>query len=450
MTVASVDDVRAIVARELDVTVLEVRRQTRWRPTWFVDAEKGGLRHDLVVRGDRVDTQAYPLKHEMAFHRILHDNGVKVPELYAYLPELDALILEFVPGKPDFGGVPEADRDVIVDEYLQELVKVHQLPIEPFTEAGIMRAGAGEDPALVHRSRMIATWRAKKAAPDPFTEFCLGWMHRHPPRSDGRETPIICDTGQFHHDRGHLTAVLDLEFGHIGDPLIDLAVWRMRDTLIPFGDFAKLYARYEELSGTIVDLEMIKRHTFASTLGNQLMFGPAVTDPVSDTDLMNNMQWNSETNLHATETLAELLDIELPTVTAPEPRTTRQDKTFAHLVESLKVDTDDYLLKHDLRLAFRMARHLQRAHEIGDQVIEDDLDDLHALLGQRPATFSEGDAALEEFVLADAAEGRHDEALIKLFHRRNLRVHLQLGPPGSSMATHLPMRAFPRSRRSTI
>ncbi|WP_228765137.1 hypothetical protein [Aeromicrobium sp. S22] len=143
------------------------------------------------------------------------------------------------------------------------------------------------------------------------------------------------------------------------------------------------------------------------------------------------------------ETLAELLDIELPTVTAPEPRITRQDKTFAHLVESLKVDTDDYLLKHDLRLAFRMARHLQRAHEIGDQIIEDDLDDLHALLGRRPATFAEGDAALEEFVLADAADGRHDEALIKLFHRRNLRVHLQLGPAGSSMATHLPMRPFP-------
>jgi aminoglycoside phosphotransferase (APT) family kinase protein len=445
MAVATVEQVADVLRRELGLDVLSVRRQTRWRPTWFVEAEQDGQRRDLVVRGERVDTRVFPLTHEMAFHRILQDNGIPVPALHRWIDELDAVVMDLVPGRPDFAGVPEAERDVVVDEYLQVLDRIHRLPIGPFVEAGILRAATPEESGVVGHWHMEKIFRAAKRRPDPFMEFCLGWLHRHPPRSRGRETPVAWDTGQFHHAGGHLVAILDLEFGHVGDPMLDLAVWRMRDTLIPFGDFERLYDRFEEISGEPVDREAVRLHHIGATLGNQLMFGPAVADPVADTDLMNNMQWNSETNLHATEALAEHLGIELPTVETPQPRRTRQDNAFGYLVGMLRgVATDDYLLAHQLRLAFRTARHLQRANEIGDAIAEADLDDLHALLGRRPAGWAEGDEELERFVLADAATGRHDEALVGLFHRRNLRVHLQLGPAGSSMVRHYPTQPFGR------
>ena len=228
--------------------------------------------------------------------------------------------------------------------------------------------------------------------------------------------------------------------------MLDLALWRMRDTLIPFGDFDALYRRYEEITGTAVDIEAIKRHHFAGTLENELVFGPAVLDPDDDTDLMNNMQWNSETNLHATEALAEQLGIELPEVETPAPRRTRQAKTHAHLVRalrSLSLSEDDELRRHELRLGFRMARHLERVHEIGDAVEAADLDDLVPVLGFRPEGWEDGDAQLERYVLADAATGEHDEQLVRLFHRRNLRNHLLLGPEGSKMVAHFPTQPFP-------
>jgi hypothetical protein len=89
-----------------------------------------------------------------------------------------------------------------------------------------------------------------------------------------------------------------------------------------------------------------------------------------------------------------------------------------------------------------MTRHLHRVDEIGDAVVEADLDDLLPVLGWRPETWWEGDEALERFVLADATTGAHDHALVELFHRRNLRVHLQLGPEGSSMVAHFPTQRF--------
>ena len=443
--IASLDQVEASVGTALGVRVLAVRRQARWRPTWFVDAERDGAPFPLVVRGARVDTELFPLEHEVTFHRILESHGIAVPTIHGWLDDLGAVVLERVPGKPDFDGVDPAARDTIVDEYLQLLARVHALDVQQFVDAGIFHPGPDEDPAFIGHLRFERLWRAKKRLPHPFMEFCLGWLHRHPPTSNGRMTPIIWDTGQFHHVDGHLVAALDLEFGSVGDPMLDLALWRMRDTLIPYGDFNALYARYEEVTGCPVDIEAIKRHHFAGTLENELLFGPAVIDPVGETDLMNNMQWNSETNLHATEALAEALDIELPEVETPVPRRTRQDATHAHHVAALRalsLSEDDQLRQHELRLAFRTARHLARVHEIGDAVEAADLDDLAPVLGFRPDTWVEGDALLEQYVLADATIGDHDEQLVQLFHRRNLRNHLLLGPEGSKMVAHYPTQPF--------
>jgi hypothetical protein len=75
-----------------------------------------------------------------------------------------------------------------------------------------------------------------------------------------------------------------------------------------------------------------------------------------------------------------------------------------------------------------------RYDEIGDAAVEADLDDLHALLGHRSATWQEGEAELERLVLADAGDGRHDETLLWLFHRQNLRAQMLNGPAGSAMA----------------
>jgi hypothetical protein len=92
--------------------------------------------------------------------------------------------------------------------------------------------------------------------------------------------------------------------------------------------------------------------------------------------------------------------------------------------------------------AKRTARHLARVHEISAAVEDADLDDLVPVLGFRPDSWAEGDALLERYVLADASTGEHDEQLVQLFHRRNLRTHTLLGPPGSKMVAHHPTQRF--------
>jgi aminoglycoside phosphotransferase (APT) family kinase protein len=441
---AETDSIVAWLTSNLGGTVQSISRQARWRPVWMVDLERDGETLPLCVRGERSDTElTFPLDHEMRVQALLDEGGVPVPKVYGWIDQPKAYVMDRVPGRPDFNGATDAERDTVVDEYLQALARMHTLDIQPFVDAGIERAARPEESGRYGMSRLVHIYRKQKNHPDPLVEFGLGWLGRHPPESKGRERPIVWDSGQFHHENGHLVSLVDIELGHLGDPMMDLAGWRMRDSVIPFGNFAQIYDRYGQLVGEPVDLEAIQLHHFGFTLSNQLGFSHTLRDPAPSTDYMTNLQWCNETNLYVTEFLAEYLDIELPTVETPEPRTNQASAGHHHLVRSLRsIDTDDEYLRYRIRIAFRLAGHLDRYNEIGAAVEAADLDDLEALFGYRPETWLDGEADLERFVLADAGEGRHDEALVPLFHRRNLRAQMLNGAPGSAMTRHNHIQSF--------
>ena len=438
------EQISAWLRTNLGGRVMRISRQPRWRPVWFADVERDGELLELCVRGDRTDMPLiFPLDHEMRLQSTMHDHGIPTAKVYGWIDEPMAYVMDRVPGRNDFEQSTESERRAVVDDYVQILARLHALDIAPFVDAGIMRADRPQQSGTFGLSRYEKVYRSVKVHPDPLMEFCLAWLRRNPPDSKGRESAIVWDSGQFHHADGRIVAVLDVEIGHVGDPMMDLAAWRMRDTVIGYGNFAELYDRYSELTGEPVDLDAIQRHHFAFTLTNQLPLGAALREPAPESDLMTNMQWCCETNLFATEALAELIDVELPTVETPNPRSSRASAAHEHLVRGLRsVDTEDEYIRYKLRTMFRLARHVARVDEIGDAVSEDDVDDLHQLLGQRPASWFEGEAELERFVLADANTGRHDEALVALFHKRNLRAQMLLGPAGSAMARHLPIQMF--------
>jgi aminoglycoside phosphotransferase (APT) family kinase protein len=427
----------------LDARVVGIRQQARWRPVWFVEVERDGDTTTIMVRGDRTDAAPlFPLEHEMRFQQLLEEDGIPVAHVYGWSDEPRAFVIDVVPGENNFDAATDDERASVMDEYMGILARIHRLDPDRYSRAGIVRATTPRDSGKVGMGVYVAGYRATKVRPDPFLEFCLGWIERNPVDTKGREAPIVWDSGQFHHQDGHVTAVLDLELGHVGDPMMDLAAFRMRDTVLGLGDMHALYDRYEQHGGAPLDVEAIMHHHFAFALTNQLVFHAALADPPAESDYMTNMQWASETNLFALEGLAEIMGVKtLDTVDVPEPRNSPVAKAHQHLVRSLRsLDLADEYDRHQLRIAFRLARHLQRFDEIGDACTEADLDDLRDFLGHRPATWQDGDAELEAFVLADG--GAHDEELLQLFHRRYLRYKMLLGPEGSAMATHLPIQKF--------
>lgn len=435
------DRIVAWLEAELGGRVRAIERQARWRPVWFAEME-GGRAQSVCVRGDRIDARhGFPLEHEMNLQRLLHEHGIPVARVHGWIDEPRAYVMDSVPGRADFADSSDAERDAVMDHYMEILAAVHRLDIAPFVEAGLIRAARPEESGRVGVAVYEEAYRATKKRFDPFLEFCLGWLRRNPLGGPPRESVVLWDTGQFHHAEGRVQALLDLEIGHIGDPMMDLAGFRMRTSVLGYGDFDRLYERYAAASGAPVDLGAVQYHHFAFTLSNQLAFHAALAEPPADSDYMTNMQWCAETNLYAIEALAEMLGVALEPVPMPEPRVSSAATGHAHLVRWLRnFDAGDASRQHEVRIAFRLARHLQRSDEIGVAIEAADLDDLEALLGTRPNDAREGDDALERFVLADA--GRHDAELVRLFHRRTTRYQMLLGPAGSAMARHNPIPGF--------
>jgi len=443
---SELDLIREWVRTDLGGDVIAIERQTRWRPNWLADVDLDGQRIELMVRGQRIDSPlVFPLRHEMTFQDLLHRNGIPVPRVYGWLEALPAYAMERAPGRPDFADSTVAERDAVMAEYMRVLARIHALDVDEFAAAGVARAAPpASTPGSVGMAYFERLYRQTKRRPDPFVEFALGWLRRNPLPANAREAPIVWDSGQFHHCDGRITALLDLEIGHIGDPMMDLAAFRMRDTVLKFGDFDALYAIYADATGSTLDMAAIQYHHLAFTLTNELAFHGALAEPAPGSAYMTNLQWCTETNLHSVEAFAELLGYDLDeSVDLPEPARFTNEVAFRHLVQTLgSVTIDEPLSRYEVRNSFRLARHLLRRLELGPLLDQQDLDDLAPLLGYRPSDVDVADAELEQFVLSD--DGRHDEALVQIFHRRFLRANAVLGPAGSAMTVHRKVQPFTR------
>ena len=96
--------------------------------------------------------------------------------------------------------------------------------------------------------------------PHPTIRLGVEWLRRNPPSFPQRQTIVHADfrTGNLLVDDGRLSAVLDWELAHVGDPMEDLAylclrTWRFGNDELPVGGFGPLDAlrwAYEAGNGT--------------------------------------------------------------------------------------------------------------------------------------------------------------------------------------------------------
>lgn len=404
----------------------------------MVDVHLHGTSLDLYVRGERLDSvSAFSLDHEMAFQGLLAERGIRVPRVHGRIDDPVAYVTDRAAGSDDFDGTDDDARRAAMEDYVDILVNMHALDPAPFADAGIVRADRPERSHLVgleHFERQA--YRAEKKRPDPFLEFALGWLRRNEPENPGREGPIVWDAGQFHHQDGRITALLDLEFGHIGDPLSDLAALWVRNPFIAFGDVAHLMRRYRDRSGTDLDLDAIRWHYILWCLSNQLEFHAVLAEPVPGTDYMLNLHWCIETNLMALEAIASALEVPLDVVEPVTATRSAYAPASTHLTRSLEeltADGEGYA-RYRTRMAVRLASHLERVGELGAAVVAADLAEAGALTGVPSSTWEAGEAELEGFVLDDG--GEHDAALVTLFNRRLHRARMLTGPEGSWITQH--------------
>jgi len=409
------------------------QRQGRWRPAWFIEiereghsaggAEAAGERLAIYFRGDRgiSDHGAYALEHEMKILQVLEREGIPVPHVYGFCDEPRGIVMERVPGRADLGtAIDEAERMAVQDDYMRILARVHDLDIAPFEAVGLERPRDTERIALSDFPIWEQGYRKSKSRPEPLIEFAVAWLLRNVPESSGRLSFVCADSGQFLFEAGRVTALLDLELAHLGDPAEDLAGLRGRDLSEPLGDLRRAVTTYESITGRPVDRRLIDYHTVRFTLITPMAVARLVAAPAQGIDLVQYLCWYHVFGRAPIEVIAHMQGVPLEPPALPDPEPTRHASAHDFLAEALAPDAGaDAFDTYAGDAAYRVAEYLRRSNLYGPALEADDLDDAARLLGSRPPDWSQADTLLEQAILESGPE--RDAEWLWYLQRRSLR-----------------------------
>jgi aminoglycoside phosphotransferase (APT) family kinase protein len=231
------------------------------RVTWRVDVARGDATRHLVLRCDTGDGPLsgteLTLAREAAVYRALAPTPVRIPRLVAAHPEGRALLVERASGSDAFAAIGDPQqRQRIASDYFEALATLHDLDtvtldIPDLERPPCPREAAQGDLALWRR---IATTRVPQR--DALLGLAFAWLETHAP--EGAERIALCHgdagPGNFLFDDDGVTALLDWEFAHWGDPTDDLAWIAVRAQLLGgFGDLSLGYRTWSRATALGID-----------------------------------------------------------------------------------------------------------------------------------------------------------------------------------------------------
>lgn len=243
------------------------------RENWVFEAEWNGGRHRLIARRDPVGSVlATDRAIETAVLRAIEHTDVPSPRLLWV--DLDGarcgrptLIMELVPGICDSFALdaerPVAERVALAHTIYDELARIHSVDWRALGLDSAM-ADPGPTAALAAVDHWESELRRVQLDPEPELTFVLSWLRANAP-TNAVTTLVHGDfkPGNLLLDGDEVTAVLDWETAHLGDPHEDLG-WvtnplRAAEHRIPeHWEPDDLLARWSATTGIEVDRDAVR------------------------------------------------------------------------------------------------------------------------------------------------------------------------------------------------
>ena len=229
------------------------------RVTWLLKGEK----RRAVIREDAGDGPmagtSFSLDREKRVYEILNGSGIRAPELMGSTS--NALLLEWAAGQAD---LPEDDlqqREHLIEGYVDALAELHSLPQDAEWSRLNPPPNASES-ALSIVQEWVDYYRNRVRRPSPLAEITSRWLLDNAPTDSDRLSLCHGDVGpgNFMHENGVVTALIDWEFSHVGDPMHDFAWLAFRGHHFhgDLGDFSAQVARWEANTGRTASYRRIE------------------------------------------------------------------------------------------------------------------------------------------------------------------------------------------------
>ena len=193
---------------------------------------------------------------EAEVYRALRPLGVPVPNV-GRRQTGDVLLVDRMPGSGWFQMPRDRRRGrSIARDFIGHLATWHGIPARGST----CRASARSAPSASTERDQVAAIRADRTPDasrsiDPLAWLLLDDLEQDSPTTTATRCCLQGDTGPGNllHHGGRVSAVLDWELAHVGDPMDDIAWLSWRATQHGFPDFPERIREYEAASGHVVD-----------------------------------------------------------------------------------------------------------------------------------------------------------------------------------------------------
>ncbi|MEZ5374745.1 MAG: phosphotransferase [Microthrixaceae bacterium] len=430
----------AWVSEHLGGDVEEIQRLERWRPQWKVTYRSGGDRHAVLFRGNRPIAPVQALRFEMDVMQVLEANGIRVPHIHGWVDSPAAFVMDWVDTEDRSPGMLHTAIDTpstMSDErwqamlnYIDHLAAMHAVPVDEFADIRWLAKppSTPRDIALHATERMYEMGLAAGNI-DPTLEFIQSWLRRNVPEHRTEVHFIAGDAGQFMSDGSEVVALLDFEIANLGDTHWDLACFRGRHPYENMGDIPALYRRYEQATGTEVDLPVVGYYTVAflqlSVIGATFFMMPEVRGA----NWIEGMLERASITRRAIEAIAELRNLSLDhDLCLPE-------STSANASESVEVSglrklrfdigrlpTSTAFEPWERELMAAIPELLLNHARYRDWFERESVADVARLLGRPFDDLAAADEALRQ--ATSAVDEVDEDELVRVLHRRALRLSM--------------------------
>jgi aminoglycoside phosphotransferase (APT) family kinase protein len=425
--------------------ITRLERHVARREAWVVDvtADTGAVLEGFL----RLDRQPIAgsnvsLRREAGICRALMQTAIPVPALLGWSEEHHAALFSRVPGSADLPGVADKTQQRrVMEGFIDVIAQLHRLDPDDLALDDLLgpRPGNAAEAALGDLDAQLQQFAGFLANyEDPLLSYGVDWLRRFVPQSVARVSLVQGDTGpvNFMFENERVTAVVDWEWGHWGDPMEDLGNICVREFWNPSGGLQGLFRRYEEQSGIPYTRAAAQYYRIQQNVRGMIPIHAACAQP----GLRESMAWylcyRYVGDRSTCEALADAMGIGLERPALPEAVNSGGSILLSAAANTLQRD-----ILPDLHTPFARSRLgdtrvliecAEREHRYGDAIRADNAAEIAALLGQQPTDYATATARL----LGAMQERRiADEPLLQYLARKAYRDEWLYQPAASLYPT---------------
>ncbi|MEM7412002.1 MAG: phosphotransferase [Myxococcota bacterium] len=411
--------------------ITTLRRHVARREAWIVDVERGvgdTLEGFLRIQRDAGGPDPRRLERETRIVEALGRAGIPVPAVHGWNPELRVALFARDPGRADLDAVEDATvQRAVLEDFMDAIAELHALDPAALGLDDVLGPlpTTPEQTALGAVDEIAGQWdRFLSRYDDPLTIYGLAWLRRFVPQEVARVSLVQGDTGpvNFMFQGSRVSAIIDWETGHWGDPMEDLGNICVREFYNPCGGLEGLFERWAAHTGFPYTRFAAQYYAVHQNVRGMIPIHVVCHHAHATESLAAYLCYRYVGDRATAEMLAAAMQIPIERPELPDEDSGDDDLLAQAALHNLSHDItpalSDPFARSRARDTATLVACIDRRRRYGDRVASLECDDLGALLGRRPADRESGTRALCEAL----REGRlPDDAVIPYLARRAYR-----------------------------